>query len=91
MSSRLLRTRTRSWALGQVLDVGWIKIDRSDDVEFLVVHARYTSRLASGTKNLGECGVPALAEVRGHTAVVDDRVAREVGKEHGVQTTGTPP
>jgi predicted nucleic acid-binding protein len=85
-----IKTATHAYPfLGQVRDAGWIKVDRSDDVEFLVVYARYTSRLASGTKNLGECGVLALAEVRGHTAVVDDRVAREVGEEQGVQITGT--
>lgn len=38
--------------LGQVLDAGWITIDRSDDVEFLVAHARYASRLASGARIL---------------------------------------
>lgn len=85
-----IKTATHTYHfLGQVLDAGWIKVDRSDDIEFLVVHARYTSRLASGTKNLGECGVLTLAEVRGHTAVIDDRVAREVGTEYGVQITGT--
>ncbi len=75
--------------LTQVLDAEWIAVDRSDDVTLLVAHARYTSRLASGSKNLGECGVLALAEARGHVAVVDDRVAREVGEEYGVQITGT--
>lgn len=58
-----------------MLDADWIKVDRSDDLQLLVTQARYTSRLASGTKNLGECGVLALAEVRGHVAVLDDRVA----------------
>lgn len=75
--------------LAQIRDAGWIKVDRSDDLQFLVVQARYASRLASGTKNLGECGVLALAEVRGFTAVVDDRAAREVGEEYGVRVTGT--
>ena len=45
--------------------------------------------MASGTKNLGECGVLALAKLRGLTAVVDDRVARQVGEEDGVQIQGT--
>lgn len=90
--SEEIKTATHAYPfLGQVLDSAWIKVDRSNDVEFLVVHARYASRMASGTKNLGECGVLALAEVRGHTAVVDDRVAREAGHEHGVQVTGTLP
>jgi predicted nucleic acid-binding protein len=75
--------------LSQVLDADWITVDRSDDIELLVVHARYAARLASGQRNLGECGVLALAEVRHHVAVVDDRVAREVGKENGVEVTGT--
>jgi predicted nucleic acid-binding protein len=54
-----------------------------------MVQAQYTSRLVSGRKNHGECGVLALAEVRGHTAVVDDRVARQIGEERGVLVTGT--
>jgi predicted nucleic acid-binding protein len=75
--------------LAQIRDAEWITVDRSDDIQFLVVQARYASRLASGMKNLGECGVLALAEVRGFTAVVDDRAAREVGREHGVPAIGT--
>lgn len=75
--------------LQQVLDAEWIHVDRSDDVQLLVVQAAYTVRLASGAKNLGECGVLALAEVRGYTAVVDDRVARQVGEERGVNVSGT--
>ncbi|HET8660640.1 MAG TPA: nucleotide-binding protein [Micromonosporaceae bacterium] len=75
--------------LGQVLSSDWIRIDRSDDIELLVAQARYASRLASGRKNLGECSVLALAEVRCHVAVLDDRVARKVGEEYGVQITGT--
>ena len=75
--------------LAQVLDADWIRTDRSDDVELLVAQARYTRRLASGKRNLGECGVLALAEIRHHVAVVDDRVAREIGEEYGVEVTGT--
>lgn len=75
--------------LVQVLDAEWIEVDRSDDTHLLVVQARYTARLASGRKNQGECGVLALAEVRGQVAVIDDRVARKVGEEYGVQIKGT--
>ena len=75
--------------LSQVLEADWIKTDRSDDVELLVAQARYTRRLASGRKNLGECGVLALSEVQRHTAIIDDRVAREIGEEHGVEIKGT--
>lgn len=75
--------------LADILDADWIRTDRSDDVELVVAQARYTRRLAVGTKNLGECGVLALAEVRRYVAVVDDRVARETGEEYGVQIKGT--
>lgn len=75
--------------LAEVLRADWIKVDRSDDVALLVVLARYSQRLVVGRRNLGECGVLALAEVRGHTAVIDDRVARRVGEEFGVQITDT--
>ncbi|GIF41032.1 nucleotide-binding protein [Actinoplanes xinjiangensis] len=75
--------------LTQILDADWIKTDRSDDVELIVAHARYTARLASGRKNLGECGVLALAEVRHQIAIIDDRVAREAGEEYGVEIKGT--
>lgn len=36
----------------------------------------------------GNCGVLALAEARGHIAVIDDRVARHVGEENGVHVKG---
>jgi len=75
--------------LGQIREADWIKVDRSDDVEFIVTQARYTQRLATGRTNLGECGVLALAEVRKHVAIIDDRVARNIGEEYGVQIKGT--
>jgi len=75
--------------LDQILQADWIRTDRSNDVQYLVVEARYRKRLAVGNKNIGECGVLALAEIRGHVAVIDDRVAREVGEEYNVQVIGT--
>lgn len=76
--------------LSQVLDAPWIQVDRSDDVELLMVTTRYENRLVDANgRNRGERGVLALAEVRRGIAVVDDRVAREVGREHKVEISGT--
>ncbi|WP_127499594.1 hypothetical protein [Actinoplanes solisilvae] len=55
----------------------------------LDAYARYARRLASGSKNRGECGVLALAEVRGYVAVLDDRAARRVAEENEVEICGT--
>lgn len=75
--------------LHQVLQADWIKVDRTESDELFKAFAWYHTRLTSGGKNLGECGVLALAEVHGATAIIDDRVARTAGKERGVRLSGT--
>lgn len=72
-----------------VLEADWIEVVSIDETVELTVLARYTQRLAVGKTNLGECGVLTLAETRGYEAIVDDGAARAVGKEFGVEVTGT--
>ena len=72
-----------------VLDADWIEMTQVAEVAELAAFSAYSSRLVVGTKNLGECGVLAVAEVRSWAAVVDDRAARNIAKERGVSVTGT--
>lgn len=76
-------------SLRQVLDAPWIEVDRSTDLEFLTAFARYEDRLVADGRNRGECGVLALGRVRGHEVVLDDRVARTIAEEDGVQVIST--
>ncbi|MFI9642182.1 hypothetical protein ACIG87_19295 [Micromonospora sp. NPDC051925] len=61
--------------LQAVLDADWIEVVPLDAPEQLAAFAYYEQRLV-GTdgRNIGECGVLALAETTAHAiAVVDDR------------------
>ena len=78
-------------ALHQVLDAGWISIDRSDDIPFLIAFADYEQRLVVGQQNRGECGVLALGKARGFETVLDDSVPRTIAGEEGIRVTATLP
>lgn len=73
----------------QVLDADWIRVHRSDDLGVVISVSRYEERLVEGKKNHGECGVLGLCEVRGYEAVIDDRVARNLGEQNGIKVTST--
>jgi predicted nucleic acid-binding protein len=69
-----------------VLDAGWIEVLPLEGEEQLAAFVHYERRLVGpDRRNLGECGVLALAEtLPGAQAVVDDRVAYLAGRERGV-------
>jgi len=77
--------------LHEVLAADWIFVDRSDDLQFLSAFSRYADRLVVRDANRGECGVLALAEVRGYEAVLDDAVPRALANECGLRVTATVP
>ncbi|MEU4834324.1 hypothetical protein [Streptosporangium sp. NPDC023615] len=78
-------------ALHQVLDAGWISVDRSTDMDFLVAFAAYEQRLVANGSNRGECGVLALGKTRGFETVLDDSVPRTIAEEQGIRVTATLP
>jgi predicted nucleic acid-binding protein len=63
--------------LRAVLDAGWIEIVPLDTDQQLAAFSYYAHRLVGQSgRNIGECGVFALAETMPSAiAVVDDRVA----------------
>ena len=78
-------------ALHQVLDAEWIRVDRSDDLSFVVAFSHYEERLAVGERNRGECGVLALGKTRGFETVLDDGVPRAIPEAEGILVTATLP
>lgn len=75
--------------LQDVLNAAWIRVDRSDDIEFVAAFARYQAQLVEGDANRGECGVLALCRVRGFEAVIDDGVARGIAEDEGIRVVAT--
>ncbi|MFC7380673.1 hypothetical protein [Sphaerisporangium rhizosphaerae] len=78
-------------ALHQVLDAGWITVDRSNDMGFLAAFAGYEQRLVADGRNRGECGVLALGKTRGFEVVLDDSVPRTIAEEEHIRVTATLP
>lgn len=69
----------------------WPEVAELVGDQALAAFAYYAGRLVGpGGKNLGECGVLALAETTpGAVAVVDDRAAHNAGKVRGVKMRRT--
>lgn len=76
-------------ALRAVLDAEWIKVFRSTDVDYQRSYAHFFDRLASGGKNIGECGVLAMGAVYGCEMVIDDSTPRNIANELGLNVTAT--
>jgi predicted nucleic acid-binding protein len=65
-----------------ILQQNWIRTRAVDSMEELAALGRYTARLVGADgRNLGECGVLALAEVHGWTAIIDDAEACRAAKD----------
>lgn len=77
--------------LQAVLDASWIEVVPLDTDEQLFAFSRYAERLVGANgRNIGECGVLALAETTPNaTAVLDDRVARKLAEQRKVEVRGT--
>lgn len=79
--------------LASVLEstAGWIHVRTLDSDAELAAFAKYSSLLvgADGKKNVGECGVLALAETLPGVAIVDDGAARKSAQRNGVPLRGT--
>ena len=77
--------------LQAVLDARWIDVVPLDTDEQLSAFSYYAERLVGGNgRNVGECGVLALAETTPcATAVLDDRVARKQAEQRKVEVRGT--
>lgn len=77
--------------LQAVLDAEWIEVVPLDTPAQMSAFAYYETRLVgSGTRNIGECGVLALAETTTNAiAIIDDRVARNAAKARNIEVRGT--
>lgn len=75
--------------LQQVLDAGWIARRSLASPAELVAFSRFSSRLVAGTRNIGEAGVLAYAEVHNGIAVIDDRVAVRAARQASITVLPT--
>jgi len=55
----------------------------------LIAYLRWTERIGSTDRDFGEASVFAFAEVRGATAITDDREATRVARTFGLEVHGT--
>lgn len=77
--------------LAAVLEADWIEVVPLDTPEQLAAFVHYSQRLVGpDQRNLGECGVLALAETTTDAiAVIDDRVAVRAGNTRNVPVRRT--
>lgn len=72
-----------------VLDADWIERRQLVTPAELEAFAKYSKRLVSGQRNVGEAAVLALAETLPAIAVIDDGAGRRAAHDHGVQLLPT--
>lgn len=76
--------------LAETLSHSWIQVVAVASEAELEAYSRYARRLVGDDgRNTGECGVLALAEVRGLVAVVDDYAGYKAGTARGIQVRRT--
>lgn len=91
VEAELRRGAERHSSVEAVLDSGWIETITLDRPDQLAAFTYYERRLVGPDgRNVGECGVLALAEsIPGAHAVLDDRAAVEAAKSRGVTVRRT--
>ncbi|GAA3338920.1 hypothetical protein GCM10020358_20770 [Amorphoplanes nipponensis] len=76
-------------SLGQVLNLEWLRTASLDALADLRCFVKWTDRLGSVERGLGEASVFAAAELRNGTAITDDRDATKVARQYGAEVHGT--
>ncbi|MFI6789725.1 hypothetical protein ACIBG4_20600 [Nonomuraea sp. NPDC050383] len=72
-----------------VLDADWLEVARLDTLEEIGCFTKWTQRIGSESRNLGEASVFSAAELSGGIAITDDREAVTVGRHYGLEVHGT--
>jgi predicted nucleic acid-binding protein len=85
----LRRGTERHKALHDALDLDWLTIERLDTLAELACFVRWTQRLGSGDRNLGEASVFTASELLQAMAISDDQDAVRVGRRYGLAVHGT--
>lgn len=75
---------SREPALGSALDAEWIEHYELATYREIRELARFSERLGSGKRNLGEAAVLALASSISAQAMVDDRIAYRIAQNTGI-------
>ncbi len=85
-----VRTGTRTYpALHAVLNAEWLAVARLDSMDEIKCFVKWTRRIGSSERNLGEASVFSAAELAPGVAITDDREAVAVGRAHGLEVHGT--
>jgi predicted nucleic acid-binding protein len=73
--------------LRSVLDADWLNLRMLVSGAEHAAFAKFSALLVGtdSRKNLGECGVLAIAQVTGEIAVIDDSVARKIANANGIE------
>lgn len=66
-----------------------MRVASLDALDELRCFVKWTGRIGSQERDLGEASVLAAAELRGGIAVTDDRDATVVARRHGAEVHGT--
>lgn len=75
--------------LTRVLEAEWLTIVALDTIDRIRHFAAWTRRVGTGSRDVGEASVLAVAEEIGAVALIDERNATRVGRSHGVNVHGT--
>lgn len=76
-------------ALLNVLNADWLGVARLDSLREINCFAKWSQRIGSSERNLGEASVFSAAELCGGIAITDDRDAVAVGRNFGLKVHGT--
>jgi predicted nucleic acid-binding protein len=87
--SELMAGATTHPAVREALALDWLQVAGLDALPELSCFVKWANRLGSGDRDLGEASVLATAELRGGTAITDDRDATVVARQYGADVHGT--
>jgi len=75
--------------LAAIEDAEWLTIGHLATDEELTAFLRWTQRVGSGERDVGEASVFAYAELYGAVSISDDQAATRVARAYGLEVHGT--
>lgn len=89
VEDELLRGASSDPQLYQAVTANWLTIVEDASLGYLQTFSAYHRVLGDAAKNVGEATTLAYAELRGFTAVIDERAGTRVGQDRGVHVVSS--
>jgi predicted nucleic acid-binding protein len=90
VQTELVRGASAHPSLSAIFSLAWIKVIELTEITEVIAFAKFYEALgATATRHRGEAAVLAYVEANGGVGLIDERAARTLGDDSGLEVRGT--